>query len=469
MSKRDNVLIASACLLGFAAVGVVCAPSGRVAIQGSPTPEAPGARDSRRLLTEFMPADHVEDGSVDYSSAMRDGVFAAAGGTLVLPDYPIRLSRAPGQVWAVLITRALVIEGSSGSALVMEERGVQALRAEGVDGLTLRGFRVEGPAVDGVGLAHGLVQVTGGSEITIEDLVVQGADADGIAVANAKAVRISGCVSRGASKSGLYVSGSEQVIVRDNIVDDFGGHVTEGGDLVGAGIQLSSNADVICQGNEIGPGVGTGILCNAFQGGSAPRGTLIQANRIRGARNPDNLQSSSGIRLSNGAAEGATRTVVAANQIEDCGAYGILLENHDDATIDGNWITGTERSGIVVGTVRGALVLRNVLRDVGTTPMEGMDSIVLINDASGVVVRDNELGHLSEGNLASAHARARDFSRARQNTIHPRVLAAPARPTAGLWYRGDLLLNSAADPAAPLGWFCVGTGVPGDWREVQLR
>lgn len=468
MGFKDNVTIAAAGVLCFTVVAVVCAPSGREEIGGAPPPPTPATEDSRWYLTEFLPVDHVQDGTIDYAGPLRDAVFAAAGGTLVLPHFPVRVAPAPGQSWAVRITKGLTIEGAPGASLVVHEPGVQALRAEEVEGLVLRDFRVEGPGEDGAGLAHGLVQVTGGSDVRIEGLTVEGADADGIAVAGVHDVRIEGCLVRNASKASVYVSSSRRVTVRGNTVVDFGGHATSRGDVVGVGIQLSSNAEVLCEGNLVDGGVGTGILCNALMEGDTPRGALIRGNRVRGAHNGANVQASSGIRLANGSAETGTRTVVSGNVLEDCGAHGIYLENHDGAVLDGNWISGIERAGILVATVRDALVVRNVLRDIGTEGSRGLDAIQLINGATGVVVRDNELRGAADLSAASAHPRARDLTDAHANAIHPRVLAGTGPPVDGQWYGGDLVLNSAPAPGAPLGWFCVATGIPGTWRILRV-
>lgn len=473
MAKKisDNIMIAGSALLCFAAVAVVCSPSGSDREPVPPTAEQtkPPVDDPRVLLAEYLPDGYVEDGTVDYTQALTDAGISAAGGTLVLPDFPIRVMAVPGQSYAVLFTEGLTLEGSPGSSIVVFEEGVQALRFEEPDGATLRDFTVAGPDVDGAGLAHGLVQITGGRRIRIEGLTVTGADADGIAVAGAEDVTIVDCVVSGASKSSLYVSSSRRVRVSGNTVNDFGGHATPRGDVVGAGIQLSSNAEVLCSDNVIDTGVGSGILCNALMDGEAPTGNVITNNRIMGAVNQVNVDASSGIRLANGAALTLTRTVVAGNSIHGCGAHGVFVENHDGCTIQGNWISEIARCGVVVGSIRGALIAGNVMSDIGTDAVPGLDVIQLVNGADGVVVRDNMVQPRTLGRAGSAHLRVRDHSEGMSNSIFPREQMGEGPPANGQWYRGDVILDSTPDPGGPYGWVCTTTGIPGQWQPFGTQ
>lgn len=478
MRITDGLLIGVAAAVCFGSLAIVCSPQ-REAVEEPPYvpgegdppdvegPDAPRLADSRYLLTRFLPEGYVQDGSVDYGAEVQAAVDAAAGGTLVLPDFPVRVAPRPGERFAVLIGAGIELVGSPASTLVVREEGVQLLRAVDVDGLVLRDFRVAGPGGDGRGMGHGLVQVLRGSDVRIERLRVEGADADGIAVAVVEGVHVVDCAVRDASKSSVYVSSSRRVVVRGNRVSGGGGHVTPGGSVVGVGIQLSSNSEVLCSDNVVDGGLGIGILCNALSGGAAPVGNTIVGNRIRGVDNPFNVDGSSGIKLANGAADKRTRTVVSGNVIDGCGAYGIHLENHGASVVQGNQVFSSARSGIVVGTVDRVVVARNTLFDDGTEPSRGLDSIMLINDARGVVVRDNEIQRT--GTLASAKAIPSDRSQTRANVLVPRVSAMRSAPTAGEWRRGDVVLSLEPAFDGPVGWVCVSAGKPGSWRGFGSR
>lgn len=65
-----------------------------------------------------------------------------------------------------------------------------------------------------------------------------------------------------------------------------------------------------------------------------------------------------------------------------------------------------------------------------------------------------QINGLSEGRIAAA------------------TNASTSPPTAGQWMQGDTLRNSApVEEGSPayvvLGWVCVQSGEPGDWREIR--
>jgi len=460
----DLAIIAAGSMLALAGLAVVCQPQ-----EGQRVP-APRERvyldDSRVLTVKYLPPGYVEDGSVDYSVELREAAAAAAGGVLVLPDFPLRVNPAPGERWCLRLTDPIAVEGTPGSELFTTATGTQVLRSEGVDGVEFRDFTVRGPGGHGAGLAHGLVQVTGGARVRIEGLTVTDADADGIAVADCADVSIERCVVRRASKAAIYANASRRVRIAQNAVSEFGGHAAPSGETIGAGIQLSSCEVLTCEGNVVDGGTGVGILCNALQGGEPPRDNLIAENIVVGATNVDNQTISSGIRLSNGAPDHVARTVVRGNVIRACGAHGVHVENHDGATVEGNQIAETARAGIVVGAIQGALVARNLISDVGTDGVEGLDAISLVNGASGVVVRENQFTRARTELTATGFARVGDRSGGVGNEVHPRRLMGPAPPSVGQWFLGDLVLNASPTGSGPIGWMCYQTGIPGLWRPL---
>lgn len=415
-------------------------------------------------LIDYLPSDFVTDGSVDYSLSVRAAFLAAAHGVLKLPSFPVRVSRATGQNWCILVEHPMLVVGGPASALVESEGGVQLLRVRNVERFKIRDVTLRGRAAQGQGLAHGLLQVFGGRSVEIENVQIDGSDADGIAVAQCDGVLVQGCTVARASKSAIYVNGSSRVRVTANEVIAFGGHRTPSGVVVGAGIQLSSNRDVICSGNVVQGGTGVGILVNALESGPAPVGTVVTSNRITQTTNPTNSHVSSGIRLANGSGDGRTQTVVSGNSLRACGAFGIYVENHHGALVSQNSIVESERSGILVSSVQDAVIVDNVILNSGTSGLSSYHQIHLLNQASGVVVRGNELRDLGAFDSGASPDSVLDASQGLPNVVEPSLALGAGPQFTGASRRGDVIL--ARNPAAGshIGWVCVTSGDPGVWK-----
>ena len=474
-----SLLLALALLLG--SLALVCHPTSSAVSPGpapnpaagpsQPQPTAPISpipelvAGLRVQLLDYLPANPNTTGQVDYSGDVRRALLDAAGGELLLPSFPILVSRAAGQNWCLLVTQPTTISGTTGSVLLERSGAVQVLRAEGVTGLHLRHFAIEGSGGTGNGLGHGLLQVTDCQNVTIASLHVRASDADGIAVADCSDVRIVECTLQQVSKSALYVNGSQRVVLAHNLVMEFGGHLTPSNNAVGVGIQLSSCADLVCAQNIVVQGTGTGILCNANQGGAAPIGNQIEGNRIRGVHNPSNPDASSGIRLTNGATAHFTQTIVRGNSLRDCGRYGIFVEHHDGTLVMGNSIAESARSAIVVSSARDAILSENLLLNSGTSGMQGLFQIQLLNGASNALVRDNIMRHTVGARPASASDRATDASQGLGNELEPRHGVGAGPPTRGHWFRGDVVYHPSPSPGTHMGYTCITGGEPGVWRS----
>jgi nitrous oxidase accessory protein NosD len=412
---------------------------------------------------DWLPRNPVRDGSVDYTLPMQSALDAAAGGTLILPDFPVRVSKRPGVTHCLLVRASIEIRGSPTSQLLEVVGGSQILRVENANGVRLSGFSLKGRGGQGTGLAHGILQVFGGSDIAIENVTSIDSDADGIVIADARRVSIRDCRSIRSSKSGLYLSRCVGGIVANNIVEDGVGHRTAQGALVGTGIQLSSNIDVACTGNVVRNGIGIGILLDANSTGTPPTGCAVVGNRIRGWRNTLNPDVSAGIRLQNSAESHATRSLVAANTIESCGTHGIYVENQDDVSVLGNTIVASDRSSICISTSKDVHVLSNVVLDPDAGNTGSQAGLHLINAASGVIAQGNRI----ESRATTPYVVAvRDQSTGSGNSIDTQQRRASAPPTSGLWSRGDVFWNTEPFPGAPLGWVCSSGGTPGVWSVL---
>lgn len=409
---------------------------------------------------DWLPRNPVRDGSADYTVQLQSAIDSAAGGTLVLPDFPVRVSKRSGTTHCLLVTRPIEIRGTVSSQIVETQGACQILRVENARGVRLSGFALKGRGGQGTALAHGILQVFGGEDVTIEDVAALDSDADGIVIADAKRVAIRGCRAQRTSKSGLYLSRCVGGVVADNVVEDGIGHRTGQSSLVGTGIQLSSCTDVTCTGNVVRNGIGIGILLDANSTGVAPTGCSIVGNRVSGWRNTWNSDVSSGIRLQNSAVETRTRSLVAANTVERCGSHGIYVENQDGASIVGNTVVASDRSAICVGTARGVQVLSNVVIDPDAAATGSQAGLHLINGAANVVA----IGNRIESRAATPYVPSViDQSTGGGNSVETQQRRGLAPPSSGLWARGDVVWNAEPWPGAPLGWVCTSAGTPGVW------
>lgn len=358
------------------------------------------ANPSEIEATSFLPAKLVRDGSVDYTAQMQAAINAAAGLTLRLPPFPVRVSRRPGKPYCLIVKQGLTIRGSQGSRLVESQGAVIVLYCEGTSGLSLADFTLQGKGGRGQALGHGILQITGGSDVRVEGVRIEDSDADGLAIANATNVRVTGCSVERISKAGIYLSSCTRAVVSENLVSNVLGHTTAQGAICGSGLQLSGNVDLVCSSNVVADGVGIGILCNSNWGQRAPSGCVIVSNRVRGFANPASPSISSGIRCDNSSPDTDTHLLVAQNSVEDCGAYGIYLEHHDGARVTQNSVSKSELSGILISTVQGALIDGNLVQDSAASGAGGQAGICLINGAANVYVRGNRIGSTQAGMTA---------------------------------------------------------------------
>jgi hypothetical protein len=384
VQNSPRIWIAVALAVALALLAMVASP------HFAPAPAATLRRGTVELL-EFLPRNPVRDGSVDYTDRVQDALDAAAGRTLVLAPFPVRVTPQDGANHCLLVAQPMTIVGLPGSALIENTGAVQLLRCENVDGLRLEGFTLRGIGGVGHGLAHGTLQVWRCRNVSLRGVCVEDSDADGIAIADSDDVRVSQCVVARASKAAIYLSRCSRAIVESNSVRDVAGHVAPNGEKVGTGILLLSNHDVVCANNVLVGGIGAGILCGAGANLGPPDGALITSNSIRGFANPENAQVACGVLLANTDPNQATRVVVEGNQIRDCGPHGILAENHDACVLRGNTIQASALSAIAIGHASHVLVADNALVDCNASNLAGQAGVYLHPTTSGVIVHGNSV------------------------------------------------------------------------------
>lgn len=319
---------------------------------------------------------------VDVTRALQAAIDSNPGRLIFPPgDYAV----APGEGrHHALVAEGLTIEMiGSGATIVMSSHGnYQGLRMASCNNSALRGLRFVGSGANGSDGAQGLVQIYLGSDFIVENCAFDDANCDGIAIAGVDGVTMIGCSSARASKAGLYINNSNRVRVSGNVVTNFGGHKVSG-HVVGAGIQLSGNTDLVASNNEVRDGIGVGILCDN-SGANIPRNNRIVRNSIRNVANPKNPAVSSGIRLTNDQFSKECGTVVAENTVRGCGLYSFYVENQDGVVILDNTGIESHESNFVISTLEAATVTGNTAINTGTSGKAGQYAFYLINGARSV-------------------------------------------------------------------------------------
>ncbi|MBL8863082.1 MAG: right-handed parallel beta-helix repeat-containing protein [Planctomycetes bacterium] len=461
---RVLLVVSALVMLAFVAfVSVPRAPGPHS--YGAPLPQAPAAAPTPWVQAlDFLPRDHVRDGTLDYTAYLQAALDAAGGGVLVLPPFPLRVSRVGDTGRCLIVRRPIEIRGAPGSQLVETQGGVTLLRVEGARGVRLTGFALAGRGGRGTGLAHGLLHVADCEDVVVEDVTALDADADGIAIVDARRVAVRGARAARASRHGILLRACQGAVVADCTVEGGTGHLGTDGSTFGAGIRAASCADVAITGNVVRDGLGAGIVVDAEPGGASPTGCSVVANRVTGWRNATNPARSSGVLLGNAGQSRSTRTLVSANVIEDCGDNGLRVEGQDGVSLLGNTVGPADRSAIYLGDARDAAVVGNVVRGPDASRSGNQAGLHLGAGSTGVVARGNRI----EARVAAPHAPAwREEPGAAGNSLEPQELRAATPPSSGLWSRGDVVWNSEPWPGAPLGWVCTSAGEPGLWSVLS--
>jgi hypothetical protein len=62
-----------------------------------------GASSPFVLVTDWLPKNPVRDGSIDYTVQVQSAIDAAAATTLILPDFPLRVSKRANALHCLLV------------------------------------------------------------------------------------------------------------------------------------------------------------------------------------------------------------------------------------------------------------------------------------------------------------------------------------------------------------------------------
>ena len=348
----------------------------------------------------------VGDNSNDDSAAWRHAVIASRQVNCV-PNKTYLVSADGANAWAIRHTdnNGLKIVGN-GSTIRSADGVLQLLRNTGTGHFIATDLNFDGPATDGTDLGAGLLQINDANGVSLINVRSTDSDQDGLVVSACTRVHLFGCGSNNDSKSGIYINQSTDVRIIACEVDSFGGH-TVSGSTVGTGIQLSGNTNLLCMACTVKDGVGTGIRVND-NNSIHPSENSIIGNIVSGCRNATNVNESFGIRLTNGDATKKCGTVVQANDVFDCGIYGIYVENHHGASIRDNKVVQIDRQGIIIGTLTDCIVANNDVWNCDTDAGGSRFVIETINAADGVVIVGNRFKNSSEYTSGSAALTVKD-------------------------------------------------------------
>jgi hypothetical protein len=340
---------------------------------------------------EFMTAAERADvsarrRSLDVTAALQNALETVSG-TISFPPGDYLVSPGPEGHALFVRDRSISLVGDNAQIYFPSRGNHQALRMERCTNSSLRGMRFRGAGVDGANGDRGMVQIYLGSDFTAEDCAFNDAVCDGLAVAAVLGVTIRRCSSHNASKAAIYVNNSRRVKVERCQISSFGGHRSRQS-IVGAGLQLSGNTDLVAEGNIIRDGTGVGLLCNN-SGKSIPHYNRIVRNIVENVANPGNPDLSSGIRLTNEANDKATSTGVFGNTVRRCALYNYYFENQDGCQITNNVGIESLESNFVFSSLDGAVVSNNSALNSNVKNRLGQVAYYLINNSRNVVGNGN--------------------------------------------------------------------------------
>ena len=357
-------------------------------------PSGLGARTDEGWVyaVQFLPDPPDKTGQTDYTREIQAAIDAAAGKTLLLPDFPILTSQVSGGDYCLIAKQALYLFGTRNSELRTQSDNSILLLVDSTDpNVRLEDVYLEGICFRGNGtaskdvLGKGLVQINHVDKVRVERVTVRDGDVDGLALHQCSEVRVIGCTMIHNAKSSIYPNNSQDVIVEGNTVRGFGGYISNG-HLLGTGIALSSNDGMICVNNQVYDGTGVGI--NVFTViGVLARNYVISGNVVRNIKNPQNTSHAAGINMDTPVT--SQNTVVAQNLVTGCGNYNFRFANQTGVLLAANLSANSLNTNVSLLDVKDSLLQGNLLLNSGTENLPGQYAVSLAGTTDQVWVRNN--------------------------------------------------------------------------------
>ncbi len=298
-------------------------------------------------------------------------------------DKDFTLSKNASNPWCVENTSNGITVNGEGSLTYLGGLA-QILRSNSADRFKCT-IKLVGIGTDGTDLGYGLMQVSGGDDIDIDGMEVNGSDADGIAIANATNIKLRNCKSDNSSKVAFYVNGCTGGKVYNNEADNCGGH-TASAAIVGGGVQLSSNNDVDCYSNLVKNQIGKAYILNALSGGAKPFNCKLYSNHCDGVTNPTNLNENGGYFLTNSNADKETQCEIYDNTAVRVATTTFNYEAHDGLIDKGNVAIESGKASLNIGTCSDVKSLNFTAYNGNTSNTASTNDIELVNVCNDVEI-----------------------------------------------------------------------------------
>ena len=327
------------------------------------------------------------DGATDDTAAIQAACDVA--NDVHFPPGTYAVVPIAAQNYAVRVyQKSIRLRGAPGAVVSMATTDVkQAIRLEECDNSEVTDLRIVGSNTNGADGGQGIFQFNSSDNVRAHGLNISNANCDGLVFSSCTGVQIGPCIFDNCSKTSLYVNDCDRVEIAQPVVTNIGGH-TVSGNLIGAGIQLSGNHDLIMHGGIVENGTGAGVIIDNSTTRKPHRNTVIGA-RVRGVSNPTNTGTSNGFRLTNGDADKLAQTILRDCVATACGLYGFYIENHDGSTLRGCRSEEADRSSFIVSTIDGLEVSDCEALNTNTSNTAGQYAFLGINSPSNVVGRGN--------------------------------------------------------------------------------
>lgn len=349
----------------------------------------------------------------DYTVEMQNAIDAAANKTLILPDFPVKVSQRTDEIYCLKSEHPLHIIGTRNSELKTLSDDtmilfIQDLPEPGasqnyIEDVLLDGFRVRGPGgEEDTTLGKGLIQINYVNRVEVRGLEIIGSQVDGIAISNGIDVLVTGNLAVDNAKASIYVNGSKNVTVTNNTVRDFGGYNDQNGGKLGTGMSISHNQYATVANNAVYEGDGVGIMIYSNENTRVDN-YIVTGNRVWDVKNT-NPAHAAGISFTSaiqgidtdgdGDVDEEYKTSVAAiaanNLVRNCGDYNYYFSGGDGILVTDNLGMESRHDNMKFYRVTNAVIDNNYLIDTQIdTPINSNPAIKIFGESDGTKIGDN--------------------------------------------------------------------------------